>query len=32
MKITVEECQNLIDSMPERLEAVIQAEEGHTKY
>ena len=32
MKITVEECQNLIESMPSRLEAVIQAKGGHTMY
>ena len=27
----VEECQNLIESMPRRLEAMIQAKGGHTK-
>ena len=31
-KIMVKECQNLIESMPRRLKAMIQAEEGHTKY
>ena len=31
-KIEVEECQELIESMPRGLEAVIQAKEGHTKY
>jgi DDE superfamily endonuclease len=31
-KIEVEECQKLIESMPRRLEAVIQAKGGHTKY
>jgi hypothetical protein len=31
-KIEVEECQGLIESMPRRLEAVIRAKEGHTKY
>jgi hypothetical protein len=30
-KIEVEECQKLIESMPRRLEAVIQANGGHTK-
>jgi hypothetical protein len=27
-----EECQKLIESMPRRLEAVIKAKGGHTKY
>ena len=27
-----EVCQNLIESMPRRLEAVIKAKGGHTKY
>ena len=31
-KIEVEECQKLIESMPRRLEAVIQAKGVHTKY
>ena len=31
-RIEVEECQKLIESMPRRLEAVIQAKKGHTKY
>lgn len=31
-KIEVEECQGLIESMPRRLEAVIKAKGGHTKY
>ena len=31
-KIEVEECQKLIEGMPRRLEAVIQAKGGHTKY
>ena len=31
-KITPETCQNLIESMPRRLEAVIKAKGGHTKY
>ena len=31
-KIEIEECQKLIESMPRRLEAVIQAKGGHTKY
>ena len=31
-KIEVEECQRLIESMPRRLEAVIKAKGGHTKY
>jgi len=30
-KIEVEECQKLIESMPRRLEAVIQANGGHTR-
>jgi hypothetical protein len=31
-KIPAEVCQNLIESMPRRLEAVIKARGGHTKY
>jgi hypothetical protein len=31
-KITPETCQNLIKSMPRRIQAVIEAKEGHTKY
>jgi transposase len=31
-KIEVEECQRLIESMPRRVEAVIKAKGGHTKY
>ena len=31
-KITPEECQNLIESLPRRLEAVYKAKRGHTKY
>ena len=31
-KIRPEECQKLIESMPRRLEAVIKAKGGHTKY
>lgn len=31
-KITIEEVQNLIGSMPRRIEAVIKAKGGHTKY
>ena len=31
-KIEVEECQRLIESMPRRIEAVIKAKGGHTKY
>jgi hypothetical protein len=31
-KIPPEVCQNLIESMPRRLEAVIKAKGGHTKY
>ena len=30
-KIEVEECQKLLESMPRRLEVVIQAKEGHSK-
>ena len=30
--IPPEVCQNLIESMPRRLEAVIKAKGGHTKY
>ena len=31
-KITPEDCQNLIESLPRRLEAVYKAKGGHTKY
>ena len=31
-KITPEECQNLIESLPRGLEAVYKAKGGHTKY
>ena len=31
-RIEIEECQKLIESMPRRLEVVIQAKEGYTKY
>ncbi|KAG2758126.1 hypothetical protein P692DRAFT_20679655, partial [Suillus brevipes Sb2] len=31
-KITAEDCQKLIESMPRRIEAVIKAKGGHTKY
>ena len=31
-EIKKEECQKLIESMPRRLEAVIMAKGGHTKY
>ena len=31
-RIEIEECQKLIESMPRRLEVVIQAKKGHTKY
>jgi hypothetical protein len=31
-KITPEECQRLIESMPRRCQAVIKAKGGHTKY
>jgi hypothetical protein len=31
-KIELEVCQNLIESMPKRVQAVIQAKEGYTKY
>ena len=31
-KIISEVCQNLIESMPRRVEAVIKAKGGHTKY
>ena len=31
-KIPVEVCQNLIESMPRRVEAVIKAKGGYTKY
>ena len=30
--ISVEECQKWIESMPSRIQAVIKAKEGHTKY
>ena len=31
-KISVEECQKWIESMPRRIQAVIKAKGGHTKY
>ena len=31
-KISVEECQSLIESMPRRIQAVLKAEGGYTKY
>jgi transposase len=31
-KISPETCQNLIESMPRRIQAVIKAKGGHTKY
>ena len=31
-KISVEECQNLIESMPRRIQAVLKAKGGYTKY
>jgi len=31
-KIPVEECQKLIESMPRRIQAVIRAKGGYTKY
>ena len=31
-KIAPEVCQNLIESMPRRVEAVLKAKGGHTKY
>jgi hypothetical protein len=31
-KITKEECQKLIESMPRRIAAVIKAKGGNTKY
>ena len=31
-KILAEECQNLIESMPRRLQAVLKAKGGYTKY
>jgi hypothetical protein len=31
-KITAEDCQKLIESMPRRIQAVIKAKGGHTKY
>ena len=31
-KIVPEECQKHIESMPRRLDAVIKAKGGHTKY
>jgi hypothetical protein len=31
-KISPETCQNLIESMPRRMQAVIRAKGGHTKY
>ena len=30
--ISVEECQKLIESMPRRVEAVLRAKGGYTKY
>ena len=30
--IPVEECQKLIKSMPRRVQAVVKAKEGYTKY
>ena len=31
-KLTPEECQNFLESLPRRLEAVYKAKGGHTKY
>jgi hypothetical protein len=31
-KITAEECMRLIESMPRRVQAVLKAKGGHTKY
>ena len=31
-KISVEECQKWIESMPRRVEAVVKAKGAHTKY
>jgi hypothetical protein len=31
-KITAEDCQKLIESMPRRIEAVFKAKGGHIKY
>jgi hypothetical protein len=31
-KIPPETCQNLIENMPRRIQAVIKAKGGHTKY
>jgi hypothetical protein len=31
-EIAVEECQKLIESMPKRVQAVLKAKEGYTKY
>ena len=31
-KISAEECQNLIESMPRRIQAVLKAKRGYTKY
>ena len=31
-EIAAETCQNLIESMPRRIQAVIRANGGHTKY
>ena len=31
-KISVEECQKLIESMPRRIQAVLRAKGGYTKY
>ena len=31
-KIGLEVCQNLVDSMPRKISAVVKARVGHTKY
>ena len=31
-RISVKECQKLIESMPRRIKAVLKAKEGNTKY
>ena len=31
-KIAVRECQNLVESMPKRVRAVLKAKRGYTKY
>ena len=31
-KISAEYCKKLIDSMPQRIEAVLRSREGHTKF